>query len=222
MKDIENILDRYVNIYLGVSGGRDSMCLLDYTYKNFPCIRKKLTVLFFNYLDNFCIKCEELIKEYCNQKSIKSIIGYEEGDILYSAIGAEDKWRRDRYSFFKSHINEDDCLLLGHTKKDQEVSSLISHLKNTDRCFIPPITKMDGYTLFRPLHLTDRETITKYCKENDVRYLDDPTNPQSQRGMVEECLDTLKPVIHQMEGAFKKRYSKYLEKIQEPLITYEV
>jgi len=231
-----NKLEGYKKIYIGVSGGRDSMCLLDYTLKKYPEIRERVIVLNYNYGDQFSNKCEELLSLFCKERKVPLYVGMtkEVHNHSFSSssgvsggsrseanpIGAEDEWRKERYKFFKSIISEEDCLLLGHNYTDQEIFRMTNFLKGSSRCYIPPITKMDGYTLYRPLHNTSREDITEYCKENNIKYGNDPTNPHSERWKVYRAMEDLRETIHQMKGSFRNHYKKYLEKYQDNLMTY--
>lgn len=216
-----------MNLYVGVSGGVDSMVLLSYIHQNQSLVEKKLKLLGypekfkliavnFHHGDNHCTEALSLIKAYCEVLGIELIVGYS----LSMDSPTEDKWRKARYEFFDSTI--EDILLLAHHWTDNKASYLINTLKGSDRGFIPPVNTRGSYLIYRPLHLIDKLDIIRYAQRNNIPYIEDPTNEDSQRGRIESMLPQLEDIISQMSGALRRRYRMYLEKNEFNPLTLEL
>jgi tRNA(Ile)-lysidine synthase len=210
-----------LNLYVGVSGGVDSMVLLSYIHQNKDLVEKKLEALGytqefellalnFHHGDYHCTEALFLIKEVTSKLGIPLITGETNG--IHSPT--EDSWRKARYEFFDSVIDTGDILLLAHHWTDNKTSYLINTLKGSDRGFIPPISNRGSYLIFRPFHLIDKLDIMRYAESNNIPYIEDPTNEGSQRGRIESMLPELEDIISQMPGALRRRYRMYLEKNQ--------
>lgn len=218
-----------LNIYIGVSGGVDSMVLLFFLHWYKDLIEKKLRSLGYNgsynliavnfhHGDNHCDEALILIKAYCNSLGIELIVGYSS----YIDSPTEDKWRTARYTFFSQVIENGSILLLAHHWTDNKTSYLINTLKGSDRGFIPPVNTRGSYLIYRPFHLIDKFDIVRYAQRNIIPYIEDPTNGGSQRGRIESMLPELEDIISQMPGALKNRYLRYMDKNDFKPLTFEL
>lgn len=203
-----------MKLYIGVSGGVDSMYLLSHLIEYRDVY--DITCLCFNHgSDKFSKEACILVKDYCSLHDIKFIQGsmnteFDKGNL-------EKLWRVGRYQFFKEHVGTN-ILLLAHHKTDQYVSWLMSRLKNSSRCFIPVINEYEGMSIIRPLYLKNKSHIKEYIVQNSIPTLEDPYNTKGDRGRTElELIPLVDSVFPHTKGVFRKLYNAYLKKNHLPL-----
>ena len=99
-----NLIQKGDKIVIGVSGGPDSMCLLDSLY----CLKDKLNIEIIVAHINHKIRKEadeetEYVKDYCKNKNIKCYVKKAEVEKLAKEqkLGTEEMGRKIRYDFFK-------------------------------------------------------------------------------------------------------------------------
>jgi len=217
-----------MKLFVGVSGGPDSMVLLSYIHENKEVVERELRMLGytgeinlvalnFHHGDPHCNDALILIRKYCESLGIKIKVGYNSP----CNPSTEEAWREARYKFFslimkeekeREEENEVLILLLGHHWTDNKTSFIINTLKGSDRGFIPPVNQRGNHIVYRPFHLIDKDIIISYASRWDIPYINDPTNNKSQRGRIESLLPFLENTVNQMPGALKKKYRRYLNK----------
>ncbi len=158
-----------------LSGGRDSVCLLDFAVRS----GWDVTALHVNYglraeADADEAFCRELCAGY----------GVELHVVKAGApAGNVQEWARDvRYA--AAHEREG-TILTGHTATDQAETVLFRILS---RGTVTGMPERSG-RIYRPLlHMTRAET-TAYCEQRGLRWREDPTNATSTRGRIRALLD---------------------------------
>ena len=177
MKYLEDIFDedyydaRYL---LGVSGGCDSMALLDMAVKE----KLNIVVCFVNYkLRKTADLEEELVMEYCKKNNVELHVYYpvqEEKDNF-------QKWAREaRYGFYKQIYDEKKCqaLLLGHQKDDHLENYLMARERGSHGWYygIRPRSFHHDMFIIRPLLDMRKKDTRQYCLDNNVPFHDDESN----------------------------------------------
>ncbi len=165
------------SVTVALSGGADSMALLDILYKN----RKKwgITVsaahLNHKLRGNESDRDEEFVHEYCKKLGIMLLV--ESIDVgHYSKVsgkGTEEAARELRYGFL-SRVAEGK-IATAHTASDNAETLLINLLRGTalkGACGIPPTR--DNF--IRPLIFCTRAEVEEYCEQNSVPFVTDSTN----------------------------------------------
>ncbi len=173
-----HMLDNVKSVAVGVSGGADSMCLLDILSK----LKEEYAIIVKAVHLNHAIRGEEAlrdemaVKAYCEKKGIELLCFHK--NIPYLAkemrLGEEECGRAVRYACFK----EADCdaIATAHTLSDSIETMLFNLLRGTGTkglCGIPPVR--DG-NIIRPLIDCTREEIETYCAENEIPFVTDSTN----------------------------------------------
>lgn len=204
-----------MKIYVGVSGGVDSMYLLHQLIQ--IGMNKDITCINFNHSDSFSDCASLLVQNYCSINDINFIQGYVKE--VFVKGNKEKYWRDERYKFFQDVV-EDNILLLAHHLTDQYVSWIMSRLKMSDRCFIPITNTFGDMKVIRPLYTIPKSEIKEYITLHKIPTLEDPFNTVGNRGRTEcELLPLIENIIPQTEGAFTKAYRKYLLKKGYPIPT---
>ncbi len=180
-----NLIEAEDKIVVGVSGGPDSMSLLNILYeiKN----EKKLgfnfeiVVAHINHgIREEAISDELYVKEYCDKYGI--LFFSKRFDILKIAkekkIGTEEMGRKARYDFFDEVLNNVNAtkIATAHTKNDNAETVMMNILRGTGPQGLKGIEAIRDKKYIRPLINIKREEIEKYCKENNLNPRIDKTN----------------------------------------------
>ena len=189
MKKVISFCDRYSLLPSGglvlaaVSGGKDSMCLLDILYKLKDRYGYELCAIHFNHMirGKSADRDENFVMETCRNRKIKFIAG--RGDTLRYAkehkIGTEEAGRILRYRFFEETARETGavCVATAHNADDNAETVLMNMARGAalkGLCGIPP--RRDIF--IRPLLSCTRDEIEEYNRENQIDNIEDETNSQ--------------------------------------------
>ncbi len=211
-KHVQNINDRYslwsrgATLILGVSGGRDSMCLLDVMTRIAQKEHLTLAVAHVNYglrgqdahADQVLV--EDTAKKYGIPCEVRVF------DVA-SAGSAENAWRMRRRDHFRSVAEKYSAtqILLGHTMDDQAETLLLHLLRGAG---LDGLRGMRIKSSFESLHIgrpfldVERSNITAHCKKYNLLYHDDCTNDDDRF--------TRNSVRHRLIPYLKRNYNPNL------------
>ena len=175
-----NLISNGDKIVVAVSGGPDSMCLLN-ILKN---LRQKFNIELFVAHINHMIREEadsetEYVKNYCEKNNIKCFI--KRANVLEMAKeqkkGTEEMGRIVRYDFFEYVANEvsADKIAIAHTENDNAETILMNLMRGASLEGLKGIEPIRGKYI-RPLIECNREEIEKYCEINKLDPKFDKTN----------------------------------------------
>lgn len=177
-QDLESLYDsRFV---LAVSGGVDSMVMLDIFRKEFNSQN-----LIVGHLDHMIRERSsddmELVKRYCFEHDLKFV---GEGiDVSQFPGNLEANARQVRYNFLEK-VRRDhagDWIVTAHHIDDQAETIFMSQMKGA---FVRGMSgidyKDDDRRLLRPFLFASKKQITKYAKERGVSFVFDETNADSK------------------------------------------
>ena len=169
-------------IVLGVSGGPDSITMLDILneIKNEKIIDFEICVAHINHMIRKEAKLDELyVKNYCEEKNIdfysKSI------DVLKLAnnnkTGTEEMGRIVRYKFFDEVLEKtgSNKVSIAHNKNDKAETMIMNILRGSGISGLKGIEPKRGKYI-RPLIECERYEIENYCKEKNLNPRIDKTN----------------------------------------------
>ncbi|MGD9677815.1 MAG: tRNA lysidine(34) synthetase TilS [Vulcanibacillus sp.] len=188
LKIVENTIQRYKMvensgpIVVGVSGGSDSMALLDILSKTIP---NKLIVAHLNHKFRGVEANDdaEFVKQECATRGMYAII--KEVDVPKymeeSNLGAQEAARKVRYQFYLDVAKNMDAeiIALGHHLDDQAETILMRIIRGTGLyglSGIPYIRNIENCKIIRPLLDVQKMQIEDYCKVNNVDYINDKSN----------------------------------------------
>jgi len=150
-------------VTLACSGGIDSMAVLDFLRNG----RKKVTVAHFNHRTEHGWEAYEFVKNYCKENDIPFIGGDLEGDKPKDKSW-EEWWRDKRYDFLNSLPGP---IITAHHLNDVGEWWIFTFLNGN-----PRLTPYKNGKIIRPFLLTLRHDMMRWCRINDVPYVDDPQN----------------------------------------------
>lgn len=183
-----NLIENGDKIVLGVSGGPDSITMLNILNeirndKKIDLIFDIIVVHINHMIREEAIEDEKYVKEYCNKKEIefysKSI------DVQKIAnnkkIGTEEAGRIARYEFFDEILEKTNSnkVAIAHNKNDNAETIIMNILRGSGISGLKGIeARRDKY--IRPLIECDREQIERYCEENNLNPRIDRTNLENE------------------------------------------
>jgi len=189
------LFERGGKIVIGVSGGPDSVCLLDALYKLKEKYDLQIIVAHVNYglrgkdSDSDEKSVKKLAEKYSLPIEILSFTKYEKSEIRNTI--SEEKLRKIRYAFFEkvSKKNKADAIAVGHNLNDQAETVLMRILRGTGLRGLgairfatrrdptaQPKRNADGPLLVRPLLNIPRKEIIAYLRSNKIPYRTDKSN----------------------------------------------
>lgn len=184
MKDVLDFIRNNTNlnhndyVVIGLSGGPDSMALLDILLE----YKKQV---------NFNIVCAhvhhnirkesddeaQFVKNYCLENNVI----FEMIKLDYDGNFTESLGHKLRYEFFNKIVNKYSSryLFTAHHGDDLVETMLMRIVRGSSfngyKGF-DKVSKRDGYTIIRPLILCSKENILKYLEDRDVPYVLDNSN----------------------------------------------
>ena len=179
-----NLIENGDRLVLGVSGGPDSMCMLDVlnNIKNNPDINMKFSIVVAHI--NHMIRAEadsdeQYVREYCEKNNIdfysKSIDVQKIGNNM--KIGTEEAGRKVRYEFFDEvlKLTDSNKIAIAHNKNDKIETIFMNIFRGSGLLGLKGIEAKNGKYI-RPLIECERNEIEKYCLDKNLKPRIDKTN----------------------------------------------
>ena len=164
-------------VILAISGGRDSMCLLDMYYKS----GQKLVVCHTNHHQRKASDTEEkYLIEYCAKRNILLEIDEYYPETIEN-FQAEAHIHRYEFFYRTALKYKAKYILTAHHKDDLAETVILRLIQGSNLYGYGGISRLVKYKdvyLYRPLLDYSRDDITKYCKDNDIFYFDDESNSE--------------------------------------------
>jgi tRNA(Ile)-lysidine synthase len=175
--DDKHLLNPSSTVVVGVSGGTDSMALLDIlTLLNYRCIAAHC---------NFHLRGEEsdrdaeFVKNWCKNSDIEYIsIDFDTQEYArYKKISIEMAARELRYKWFEivRQQYEAEVIAVAHHRDDSVETVLLNLLRGTGIRGLIGISPKKG-NIVRPLLCVSRNEIEEYLKERNISFVTDSTN----------------------------------------------
>ena len=167
-------------VLCGVSGGRDSVCLLDYLHKlgqqrGFTAAAGHLNHL----MRPTAQRDEDFVRAFCRERGIPF---YTERADVYGLCGTwgltvEETGRRARYEFLQRTAAAIGAarIATAHHRDDLAETVILQLLRGTGPQGLTGIPPVRG-NIIRPLLDTSRRDIERYIEENGLTYVTDETN----------------------------------------------
>ena len=179
-----NLIESGDKLVLGVSGGPDSMCMLDILndIKNDKNLNLKfdIVVAHVNHMiREEADRDEQYVKEYCEKNNIefysRSIDVQKIGNNM--KIGTEEAGRKVRYEFFDEILEKTDSnkVAIAHNKNDKIETILMNLFRGSGVLGLKGIDIKNGKYI-RPLLECERNEIEEYCLKNNLNPRIDKTN----------------------------------------------
>lgn len=200
-----NLWTKGSKIILGVSGGPDSVCLLDV----FSKLRKKydlqLLIAHVNYglRGKDSDRDEELVRKSAEKHGLEIEVSHPEFRRLNLRKISENELRNIRYAFFEKvrRKNHFDLIAVAHNLDDQVETYLMRIIRGAGLQGLVAMKYKTG-NIIRPLLGISRKEILEYLKNNHLKFRIDKTNRE----------------IHFLRNKIRHRLLPELEKNYNPRV----
>jgi len=168
-------------VLVAVSGGIDSMCLLDFLRTHEARLEMKCAAAHFNHAlrGEESKRDQEFVREYCAKRQIPFYT--ETGDVKAAAakkgMGIEETAREMRYEFLyrTADLAGADRIATAHTADDNIETVIMNVTRGTGIKGLSGIPPVRG-RIIRPWLLVSRNQIEEYAEKNSVPFEEDSTN----------------------------------------------
>lgn len=212
------------NIAVSLSGGVDSMVLLDILKKE----GKKVVAIHVEHCNRAEAKIErEFLEYYCAINEIPlyyRTIYYinRENDFLDRNL-FEEETKKARFNLYKYVIEKEnlDGVCMGHHMGDiveNVFTNIIKGRDTNDLMVMHEMQEMMGVTIFRPFLKHTKDTIFDYAYYHKKSFFNNSTPPWSCRGVMR---DTIIPALKRQFGDFENNIIKFAEKCHFNSTFYE-
>ena len=181
-----NMIENKDKVVIAVSGGPDSMSLLNLLYeiKKDNRIDFDFVVAHVNHLiREEAIADEEFVKKYCEERNI--LFFSKRIDVTKIAkdekAGTEETGRKVRYEFFEEILSKTNSnkIATAHTKNDNAETVLMNIIRGSGTSGLKGIEPIRNNKYIRPLISCTRDEIENYCSENKLEPRIDKTNSEN-------------------------------------------
>ena len=168
-------------LVVAVSGGPDSLALLDLLYQIKKRYHFKLISAHLDHqLRSDSLEEEKVITAYCKNKNIQ-LVNEIWPQNIHPVTGIEAAARKYRYNFLVKVMqqNQGDYLLTAHHMDDLLENILLKFIRSgypSEMNSLKPISKIQGMTLLRPLLSKKKEDVLLYDHKRQISYVIDKTN----------------------------------------------
>ncbi len=166
------------SVVIGVSGGADSMCLLDVLHR-WSAVSLTAVHIHHGIRGAEADRDADFVRQACQQRGIPLTVVYADVPSIAQAegLGLEEAGRMVRYEAFR-HIKRQigaDRIVTAHTASDQVETVLHNAVRG---CGLSGLGGMSAVTddVIRPLLTCTRAEIEQYCIDNGVEYVVDSSN----------------------------------------------
>ncbi len=173
--DLSKLNNKRVGV--AVSGGADSMALLHFLYSKQKEYGYHLIAVNIDHSmrGEDSINDSQFVKDYCAKLGVP-VISYcakTDGIILNS----ENSAREYRYDCFKKTVTNGDCefIATAHHKSDFVETALINLFRGSGTAGLTGIKEQNDY-IIRPLIFTEKAQIDAYVKRENLPFVTDSTN----------------------------------------------
>ena len=174
-------------IVLGVSGGPDSICMLDNLreVKEEQIIEFEIYVAHINHMiREEALDDEKYVQEYCKKYNIECFVKRADVQKIASEkkIGTEEAGRKVRYDFFEEVLQktESNKIAIAHNKNDK-IETIIMHLlRGSGLSGLKGIEPIRDNKYIRPLLECERTEIEQYCEDKKLNPRIDKTNFENE------------------------------------------
>ena len=174
-------------IVLGVSGGPDSICMLDMMrrLKEEKNINFEIYVAHINHMiREEAIDDEKYVQNYCLKHNIEFFV--KRADVQKIAndkkMGTEEAGRKVRYDFFEEVLQKtgSNKIAIAHNKNDK-IETIIMHLlRGSGLSGLKGIEPIRDNKYIRPLIECEHQEIEQYCEDRNLQPRIDKTNFENE------------------------------------------
>ncbi len=180
-----NLIQKGDKVLIGVSGGPDSMCLLDNLLEISKDMEFKIVVAHVNHcIREEAVDDEKYVLNYCMKNNIEIYI--KRADIIKlskeNKKGLEETGREIRYEFFEEIAQKVSAnkIAIAHNMNDKAETILMNIIRGSGTLGLKGIEPNRENKYIRPLINIQRKDIETYCTEKSLNPRIDRTNQDNE------------------------------------------
>ena len=193
-------------VCIAVSGGADSMAVLDFLTRD---NKRDITVLHFDHCTEHSIRARKFINDYCFKKNLDLRVGTITRPKL-DRESHEEYWRNMRYEFFSSFAHLNCPIITCHHLNDAVETWIFTSMHGQGK-LIP--YKRDN--IMRPFLITPKKEFMVWCKRKNVPYVYDKSNDDTRYMRNFIRLELMPQALHINPGLEKVIRKKILQNFKE-------
>lgn len=179
-----NLIKNEDSIVVGVSGGPDSITLLDILIKLQKQINFNIIVAHINHMIRAdADEDQKYVENYCKKSNIPFYVKKENVELLAKnqKIGTEEAGRNLRYEFFNEILEKtkSNKIATAHTKNDNVETVLMNIIRGSGTKGLTGIEIIRDNKYIRPLLEISRAQVEEYCEINNLAPRIDSTNMEN-------------------------------------------
>ena len=171
-----NMIESNDKILIAVSGGPDSISLLNILYE----VKYNICVAHINHglRENANID-EKFVLNFCSEKNIPCFIKKVNLKEMLNGMTTEEAGRKVRYDFFYEVMKNENCtkIATAHNSNDNAETVLMNIIRGSGISGLKGIEPIRE-NIIRPLIEITRKEIEEYCEENNLNQRHDESNDE--------------------------------------------
>ena len=204
-------------VLCAVSGGLDSMCLLDYMARQRGF---SVAAAHFNHQlrGAEADRDESFVRDYCAARGVPFVSGSGDTRALAEREGLsmEEAARRLRYAFLKETAAERGCdaILTAHHADDNAETMLLNLLRGTGSAGLAGIPPVRG-NICRPFLRITRLELADYAAAHGIPHVEDETNDDPDAAARNALRSSVLPVLRQLNPRFAENMARTASILRE-------
>lgn len=173
-----NLIEKEDKVVVGVSGGPDSICLLNVLHE----LKYNICVAHINHglRENAEID-EKFVTDFCESINVPCFVKSVKLKENLSGMTLEEAGRKVRYDFFHEIMEKENCtkIATAHNSNDNAETVIMNIIRGSGMSGLKGIEPIRDEIIVRPLIECTRKEIEKYCLENNLNPRHDESNDEA-------------------------------------------
>ena len=197
-------------VLCAVSGGLDSMCLLDYMTRQ-PGFSVGAAHFNHRLREAEADRDEEFVRDHCGKRRIPFVSGSGDTRLLAEKedLSIEEAARRLRYEFLNKAAEDGgyDAILTAHHADDNAETVLLNLVRGTGSAGLAGIPQVRG-NICRPFLRIPRAELAAYAAAHGVPHVEDSTNDDPDAAARNALRSAVMPVLRQLNPRFAENMAR--------------
>ncbi len=172
-----NLINEEDKVLIGVSGGPDSITLLNTLYK----LGYNICTAHINHgIRENADNDEKFVREFCEERNIPCFVKRVKLKEIESDMTLEELGRKIRYDFFDEIMKQENCtkIATAHNANDNAETVLMNIVRGTGMSGLKGI-EISRKNIIRPLLEVTRKEIEEYCEKENLNPCHDESNDEA-------------------------------------------
>ncbi len=173
-----NLIKDEDKVVVGVSGGPDSICLLNVLHE----LKYNICVAHINHgLRENAVIDEKFVTDFCKSINVPCFVKRVKLKENLSGMTLEEAGRKVRYDFFHEVMEKENCtkIATAHNSNDNAETVIMNIIRGSGMSGLKGIEPIRDDVIVRPLIECTRKEIEKYCLNKNLNPRHDESNDET-------------------------------------------